>query len=326
MADSRLLTSHDYVVGLDHHQFYLSSCLCAEEDYPLDNDPADTMFAEPDLLHRANEGDGIAQIPVEYTFSGTLLLLQPQQYNSQMPLRVEVWDGPPPDDTADWPEAVEAHLEVDPHGLYYTSTLGRGARLDVPPGGYHALITGRGFIAYGSEGAHAPDVNWRIRLWPSLGPQAARRLSAWHGERELRAESRRYLEDLLPQAYHLLGLDQEPLPPPGAIVRAIDELVGRLRADRPSEKRAAELSGALGSLLGHQWCSELGWDWRMVSLRKFESYGVVPPDSRFVYFPIKDVSDLLVSETEEVNLLLLFNMAAAGNLPPASDHEHVMLG
>ncbi len=320
-----MISAHDYVVPLDNHQFYLSSCLCAEEDYALDNQPELAMYQEPDLIQRAIEGDGIAQIPVEYTFSGTFLVLSPQQTNYEMPLRVEVWDGPPPDDTADWPEAVEAHLEVDPHGLYFSSTTNSAPRLDVPPGGYHALITGRGFVAYGSTG-QPPDDSWRMRLWPSRGPQAARRISAWHGERELRAEERRYLQGLLQQAYRLLGLDPEPVPPPRAVVRAIDEVVGRLRADHPGGERAAELAGMLGTLLEQQWCSEFGWDWRLVSLRRFESYGVVPPDSRFVYFATKDVYDLLISETEEVNLLLLFNMAAAGNLPPASAHEHITLG
>ena len=82
----------------------------------------------------------------------------------------------------------------------------------------------------------------------------------------------------------------------------------------------------LGSLLGQQWCSEFGWEWRMVSLPKFSGYGVVPADSRYVYFASKDVYDLLISETDELNLLSLFDMAAAGNLPPASGNEHMTLG
>jgi hypothetical protein len=110
------------------------------------------------------------------------------------------------------------------------------------------------------------------------------------------------------------------------VVRAIDEMVGRLRPDNPNEERATELARTLGSLLGQQWRSEFGWEWRLVSLPRFGSYGVVPSDSRFVYFPIKDVHDLLTSQTEELNLLSLFDMAAAGNLPPASEREHVTLG
>jgi uncharacterized protein (DUF2342 family) len=51
-----------------------------------------------------------------------------------------------------------------------------------------------------------------------------------------------------------------------------------------------------------------------------------PSDSRYVYFAFRDVQDLLISETGELNLLSLFSMAAAGNLPPASGREHMTLG
>jgi hypothetical protein len=180
MADSRLLTAHDYVVPLDHGQFWLSSCLCPEEDYPLEDLPELAWDELGDLLQQAQETDGIAQIPVEFSFSGTVLVLSPHQNNFKMPLRAEVWDGPPPDDIADWPEAFEVHLDVDPHGVNFTSPAMSTVRLDIPAGGYHALITGRGFVAYGWPGSTTPGDSWRIRLWPSTGPQAPRRLSAWH--------------------------------------------------------------------------------------------------------------------------------------------------
>ncbi len=181
MADPRLLAADDYIVELDHGQFWLYSCLCPEEDYPLDDLPELAWDDLSDLLQRATEGDGIAQVPVEYSFSGTLLVLSPHQNNFEMPLRVEVWNGPPPEDErGDWPEAFEAHLDIDPHGLCYASPTMNATKLDVPPGGYHALITGRGFRAYGWPGSNTPGDSWRIRLWPSTGPQEARRLSAWH--------------------------------------------------------------------------------------------------------------------------------------------------
>lgn len=101
-----------------------------------------------------------------------------------MPLRIEVWDGPAPDDTAEWPEAFEAHLEVDEDGLTYESPTDEQVHLRVPFGGYHALITGRGFVAHDWPGSTTPGDNWRIRLWPSTGPQAPRRLSAWRPAEE----------------------------------------------------------------------------------------------------------------------------------------------
>lgn len=176
MAGSRLITARDYIAPYDHHDFWLTSCLCPEEDYQLDDLPAVDMHALPELSMRAYRSGGIAQISARDNFSGTILVLSPHQTNFEMPLRVETWDGLPPDDTREWSEAFEAHLDVDPHGLLYSSTPGTFS-LDVPPGGYHTVITGRGFIVRGNTGVPAPGDNWRIRLWPSPGPQAPRRLS-----------------------------------------------------------------------------------------------------------------------------------------------------
>jgi hypothetical protein len=155
-------------------------------------------------------------------------------------------------------------------------------------------------------------------------PRGQLRSGIMPDERELRAEERRELDGLLPQAYQLVGLDPEPVPAAGVVVRAINDLVGRLRTDAPGG--AIELSLTLGFLLGQQWCSEFGWEWRLVTVGRFKGYGVVPADSRFVYFAMQDVYELLVSETEELNLLLIFNMVAAGDVPPASSHEYLSLG
>jgi hypothetical protein len=52
---------------------------------------------------------------------------------------------------------------------------------------------------------------------------------------------------------------------------------------------------------------------------------LTPADRRFVYFPVKDPHDLLFSKGGELNVLLLFNMVAAGNVPPASRQQYVPL-
>jgi hypothetical protein len=51
--------------------------------------------------------------------------------------------------------------------------------IDVPPGLYHALITGRGFVSHGWPGSTEPGDEWRIRLWPSPTPPEPRRLCAF---------------------------------------------------------------------------------------------------------------------------------------------------
>src|SRR5262249_33800912 len=78
-TDPEMISAHDYVVALDHHHFYLYSCLCPEEDYPLGDLPMLAWGELSELGQRAYENDGIAQIPVEYGRSGTLVVLSPHQ-------------------------------------------------------------------------------------------------------------------------------------------------------------------------------------------------------------------------------------------------------
>jgi hypothetical protein len=139
-----LLYAQDLVVGLDYGQSYLYTY--HEPDADFEDDPAINV-----MVDRAIDAGGIAQA------RGVL----------------EAWDGPPPDDAAEWPEAFEAHLDVEDYGgLAYDSPAEHFAQLDVLPSAYHALITGRGFVAHGWPGSTTPGDSWRIRLWPSAGPQA----------------------------------------------------------------------------------------------------------------------------------------------------------
>ena len=155
-----LVASQDLVVELDYGQFYL---------HTADNDPELPVA----LLERAQDGDGIAQD------GGLVVVESPHQNNFEMPLRVEVWDSPAADDLDDWDEAFEARLDVAEAGLVYESPTMDFVELVVPPGTYYALITGRGFVASGWPGSTEPGDRWRIRLWPSETPIAARRLKRW---------------------------------------------------------------------------------------------------------------------------------------------------
>lgn len=158
--------AEDHVVWLDYGQFYLTW----ETDLPFDEDELPGSGLAVDL---AIDADGIAQV------TGMIVVLSPHQNNFAMPLRVEAWDSPPPDDTPQWPEAFEAHLDVPDDGLSYSSPTVDTVSLGVPAGRYHLLVTGRGFVAHGWPGSTKPGDDWRIRLWPSDGPPAPRRLSAW---------------------------------------------------------------------------------------------------------------------------------------------------
>ena len=158
MSLPELIVSEDLVVSLDYGTFNLYT-----SDDGSDNDL--------DALDAAAEGVGIA--------NGVVSLASPHQNNFRMPLRVEVWNAEPSSDLDDWEEAFEVHLDVGEYGLVYGSPTDDYVPLPVPPGSYHALITGRGFVAIGWPGSTTPGDSWRIRLWPSYGPREPAHLRAY---------------------------------------------------------------------------------------------------------------------------------------------------
>ena len=126
------------------------------------------------VLDAAINGTGIAQ-------SGPMVtVLSPHQYNFTMPLTVEVWAGPIPDDLEDWDEAYEVWLDTDKSGLTFESPTLSAVAVSVPPGRYRALLTGRGFIARGWPGSTTPVDRWRIRLCAGDELGAPRHLQAGH--------------------------------------------------------------------------------------------------------------------------------------------------
>ena len=169
MTDARLVDRQDLIVELDYGQFYLQTA---------DVDPE----LVPEVLERALDGDGIAES------DGVLVIESPHQNNFEMPLAVEVWDGPHADDLPDWQEAFEAHLDVDDEGLLYGSPTMELTEIAIPPGSYHALITARGFVAHGWPGSTEAGDEWRIRLWPSRELIAPRRVKQWTGDADTSTE------------------------------------------------------------------------------------------------------------------------------------------
>lgn len=157
MPGAELSLSEDLVVSLDYSQFYLQT---DDEDVEL---VVDLLGSEP----------GIAQQ------GGLVVVESPHQNNFEMPLRVEVWTGPPVDDLDEWEEAFEVHLSVGDDGLRYASPTCEMVSLSVPTGSYHAIIAGRGFVGHGWPGSTTPGDSWRIRLWPSPGPERPSRLRGY---------------------------------------------------------------------------------------------------------------------------------------------------
>jgi hypothetical protein len=166
----------DFQVAMDYGQFYLYVA-----------EPAEGESGEDLMLNGAVEPDGVAQSPA------AVLVESPHQNNFDMSLRVEVWADRPDDDLHEWEEALEASLVIGGYGLRYSSPTLDIVDLEVPPGTYRALVTGRGFVAVGWPGSTTPGDRWRIRLWPDADIRPGSRLRSYE-EPAVDVEPARYLE------------------------------------------------------------------------------------------------------------------------------------
>ncbi|MFB9316795.1 hypothetical protein [Cryptosporangium minutisporangium] len=157
----------ELVVSQDYGQFYLTT------DEDIDGGV---------LLDDAYANGGVGQEEPGFD----VLVRTPHQNNFELGLRVELWNGRPPDDLDDWQEASEAWVEVTDFGLWYGSPIQEYHRLEVPPGEYAVRIAGRGLTHWGWPGTTTPGDTWRIQLWPSDEPFPARKLRTWSGWEPLR--------------------------------------------------------------------------------------------------------------------------------------------
>jgi hypothetical protein len=162
VTTASLRLAHDAVVWLDYGQFSLCGSFGGSGDYM-------------GYLEHAIAGAGIAGDAY------AVVVLSPHQNNFEMPFRVEVWDGEPPEDEADWEEIFLCGLVVDDGGLRYQSPITNTTVFDVPPGNYAVLICGRGFVNHGWPGSTRPGDAWRVRIWPSahLPVLVPFRIKAW---------------------------------------------------------------------------------------------------------------------------------------------------
>ncbi|MEV8516038.1 hypothetical protein [Dactylosporangium sp. NPDC051484] len=155
-----LLQVDDRIVTLDYGQFCLVGTAGQSGDYMA-------------YLETAIAGAGIAGD--DYA----VVVCSPHQNNFEMPLRVEVWDGPPPNDQAEWDEVFRCGLVVGNEGLYYQSTIAQEVVFDVPASTYSVLICGRGFVNRGWPGSVTPGDVWRVQMWPSNDRPIPARVKIW---------------------------------------------------------------------------------------------------------------------------------------------------
>lgn len=152
---SRLVQGTDLAMVMDHGQFYVHG------------GGADSVY---DLVEAALQGE-------KWASNGrSIVVITPVEYNFDMPVRVEVWDGPPPTDLADWTMHNTTELQVSSNTLQLESTSGEPRATAVPNGHYLVEVAGRRFP---SSLSTKKSEQWRIRLWltPSHKPKNDRSIA-----------------------------------------------------------------------------------------------------------------------------------------------------
>lgn len=108
----------------------------------------------------------------------TTIVVAPHRDNFDMDLRIEMHDGAPVDDLADWQEIFEATITAGPAGISYQSPTVEGADLPIPAGTCSLRISGRDFLRpeWVDDGSIGYDDRYRFQFWPETQPIEAVRL------------------------------------------------------------------------------------------------------------------------------------------------------
>jgi hypothetical protein len=133
------------------------------------------------------------------------------------------------------------------------------------------------------------------------------------------------LEEAADRAKKSLGLTR--VRNPQRIAAAVYQAVNELR-ERKGVKKEEKVQAAidLGALWGQALCAAAGWEWRFTAPSSGEStHAVCSPNRSHVVDPLEVVFGLLSSRRAENNLLLLFNMIAAGDLPLSAKNSYCPL-
>ena len=140
------MDEYRYELFADYHQFYL-------QDEQADGDLSDswTQSATDILLALAPGTIGI----------GTAR-------NMTVPVTVQISDGPPHDDLADWDQVNECSLNVSSGQIVIagcTDYFPEAARIRMAPGWYRARIFYGGLHTLSEDGLEGAD-HYKIVLWP----------------------------------------------------------------------------------------------------------------------------------------------------------------
>ncbi|MDP9492354.1 MAG: hypothetical protein M3P42_09200 [Actinomycetota bacterium] len=151
------LIVQELVVASDYGQIYVGD--------PEGLDETSPQTEEDNSLQRSLDDAHESRRFVGYD-GGTVNILTPSQYNWTAPLRLEVFEEPPPLDADGWDHIAEVPLPA-PSGKLYFQASGGGTLHEtmISPGIYRARISGRDFVA--GVGEIEGRESWRIQLWPA---------------------------------------------------------------------------------------------------------------------------------------------------------------
>lgn len=103
---------------------------------------------------------------------------------------------------------------------------------------------------------------------------------------------------------------------PRDVVTAINSCLREIEDGQRSRPDDDTVMG-IGILLGTQYTREFAWSWAYVTWDDgFSAHCVTSPDRAYAIAPIQWVNGISKKETT-TNVLLNFNMIAAGNVPPS---------
>jgi len=158
---------------------------------------------------------------------------------------------------------------------------------------------------------------------PAVKPKADQR-AAVKGV-PLPADTRAEIEESVVRARSSLELGRvsKPKKVAEAIYHAIDGVRSRKRVGK---KELTLIAIECGALWGQALCDATGWKWKRLEYGQGQgTLAVCSPDGSHAVPPLTVIHDLVTNRKSANNSLLLFNMIAAGKLPPSRKCSYTML-
>lgn len=162
----------DLKVALEYGQFSLETGRAEDMEYW---DPEDDDL---EILNQAQGWDG-TEYAAPKVAPGiaqgryTTIVVAPHRDNFDMNLRVEIHDGPPVDDLADWQDVFEATVEAGPTGIWYRSPQSSRVRSSRFPPAPTACVSA-GVISCVRNGSMTVQAATTTSTGSSSGPTRSR--------------------------------------------------------------------------------------------------------------------------------------------------------